>query len=323
MRLTVSQEMLDAVMIYREYCLNQHIKNTKQDPLSSMLTEKKFSLEPYIREGFGTIDCVLLTESSIEIIDYKHGQGVLVEVMDNSQLWIYLLAVYISLPKDHQDAINELKVTVVQPRKGHPDGPIRSQEVDKRDLLRFGVNVKLTANLIYDDPEKALTILSAGLSQCRWCRALAHCPEARKVATETAAKDFEDDDITEEEISDIYSKVPLIRQWCNAVEGFVFEQLLTGKSCGDFKLVKGRANRTWKNEEEVLEVLDLYIEADLDTFAPRKVLSVAQMEKALGKTNKDLLKDLIFSPEGKPTIAPKSDPRPEYVLSAAKDFEDL
>ena len=45
-------------------------------------------------------------------------------------------------------------------------------------------------------------------------------------------------------------------------------------------------------------------------------------EKALGKKHADILTDLICKPEGKPTLAPESDPRPAMNITQT-DFDCL
>ncbi len=85
-----------------------------------------------------------------------------------------------------------------------------------------------------------------------------------------------------------------------------------------FKLVEGRSQRQWKEEKEVEIVLKPILGDKI--FAPQKLLSPAQMEKALKATRADALVylgDLIIKPAGNPTIAPESDKRAALLLAVA------
>jgi len=53
-----------------------------------------------------------------------------------------------------------------------------------------------------------------------------------------------------------------------------------------------------------------------------KVLGITAMTKLLGKTKfNELLSGLIYKPQGKPTLVPESDKRPEWN-SAENDFKE-
>lgn len=52
-----------------------------------------------------------------------------------------------------------------------------------------------------------------------------------------------------------------------------------------------------------------------ETAYTKKLLSPSQAEKALGKSRKGEIADLITKPTGKPTLAPESDKRPAINLT--------
>lgn len=169
----------------------------KRSPFHAV--EKHVSLAPlWELEGdtppedmFGTADFVCITPdpSTLHIVDLKYGAGVAVEVADNSQLLYYALGVLLSLP-DSIIRPEFVRMTVVQPRCVHPDGPVRHWEIPTVDLLDWGHSVlKPTVELIASDDVTKLSLAEG--KHCRWCPAASgQCPEKHKTKTKQAQQEF-------------------------------------------------------------------------------------------------------------------------------------
>ena len=89
-----------------------------------------------------------------------------------------------------------------------------------------------------------------------------------------------------------------------------------------FKLVEGRANRKYSNQDDVAAKLKA---AGIDeaVMFERSLLGITAMEKAIGKkVFTEVLGGLIVKPEGKPTLVPVEDKRPALasVTTATEDF---
>jgi hypothetical protein len=56
-----------------------------------VLIEQQLDFFKYVEGGFGTGDCVIIADGTFHIVDYKHGQGVLVEAANNPQMKLYAL----------------------------------------------------------------------------------------------------------------------------------------------------------------------------------------------------------------------------------------
>ena len=54
-----------------------------------------------------------------------------------------------------------------------------------------------------------------------------------------------------------------------------------------------------------------------------KLVSPAQAEKLLGREKAKAITDLWQKPDGKPTVVPDSDPRPEIITNHADYFSDI
>ena len=80
--------------------------------------------------------------------------------------------------------------------------------------------------------------------------------------------------------------------------------------------MEGRANRRYTDETAVAQAV---IDSGHDPYE-RKLLGITAMEKLLGKKQfASLLADLVERPQGKPTLVPASDKRPE-MTNAKNDF---
>jgi hypothetical protein len=123
--------------------------------------------------------------------------------------------------------------------------------------------------------------------------------------------------LTDQQLRKALESKKLIVSWLDAVESLVSERLESGKSFEGFKMVEGRSNRAWIDDDRAASALSDLL--GLDAFE-HKLLSVAKAEKAVGKGNKEIIDSLSTKPQGTPTLVPESDKRPSCIVSA-KDFE--
>lgn len=67
--------------------------------------------------GFGTGDCVIIAEPTLQIIDLQYGQGVMVEAEHNPQLMLSALGALNAFGSLYD--ITEVAVTIFQPRRSN------------------------------------------------------------------------------------------------------------------------------------------------------------------------------------------------------------
>ena len=123
------------------------------------------------------------------------------------------------------------------------------------------------------------------------------------------------------EVAEILELEPIINLWLKRVKDQALKTMLAGESIPGYKVVAGRGSRSWADDLEVAGLLEKagYIEEEI---TETKLLSVAQMEKAIGKKKvAELLSGQILSHNGAPTIATEKDRRPAY--NPADDFENI
>lgn len=283
------------------------VLKTCSDP--KILVEQKVNFSRWVPEGFGTADCIILADGTIHIIDYKHGAGILVPAEDNIQMKCYALGA-LSMFGDIFD-VDSVCMTIVQPRKEN----ISSWTISVEDLLTWAEDfLKPRAHLAYEGKGEFV----AG-SHCQFCKVKATCRKRAEANLELAQHDFAlPETLDNTEIAVILSKVDDLVSWASDVKEYALDQALAGQKFDGYKVVEGRSTRKYTDEDAVAYAAK---EAGYNPFE-QKVLGITAMTKLMGKTNfEDILGAYITKPQGKPTLVPITDKRPEFN-SAVSDFND-
>lgn len=84
-----NEEMEECASGYAAYVLEllAEAKKVTTDPI--VLIEQRLDYSKYVESGFGTGDCVLIADGTLNIVDYKHGKGVEVSADHNPQMMLY------------------------------------------------------------------------------------------------------------------------------------------------------------------------------------------------------------------------------------------
>lgn len=309
-------EMLDEVPKYVEYCEDALLEAQQKTPDAEMLIEQKVDFSKWVKEGFGTTDCCIIADGTLEVIDLKYGKGVLVDAVDNTQGMCYALGAYekFSLLYD----IKEVKITIVQPRRNS----VSSDTWAVEDLLEWANTVLL--------PKAEMAWNGTGEQVpgewCKFCKVKAQCRALADQNLALAKFEFKNPYLLEDdEIEDILTKAPLISDWANSVKDFAFTEALSGrKEFKGFKIVSGVARRKWADEIKAAKVLENTPGLTSEDIYTTKLNALTTIEKKIGKKRfAEELGDLIIKPAGAPTLVPISDPRPAAGIAQAKeDFKD-
>lgn len=302
-----NEEMEECAAGYAAYVVEllEIAKQTCADPV--VMIEQRVDFSRWVKEGFGTADCILIADGVLNIVDYKHGKGVEVSAEGNTQLSLYSLGALEIFDGIYD--IDTVRMTIFQPRKSN----ISAYEMDKADLCEWA-DTELTrkAQLAYEGQGD----FSCG-EWCRFCKAKAECRERAEANLALARYEFQTPALlADEEIADILGKVDALTAWASDVKEYALQQAVSGKEWTGWKLVEGRSNRKYTNETAVAATVE---GAGFDPYE-RKVLGVTAMQKLLGKTRfEELLAPYIEKPQGKPTLVPESDKRPA-MNTAKNDF---
>ena len=302
-----NEEMSDCASGYAAYVLEQveAAKQTCADPV--VLIEQRVDFSRWVESGYGTADCIIIADGTLQIIDYKHGLGVLVSAEENPQMQCYALGA-LELFDDIYD-IGSVRMTIYQPRRDN----VSTYEISKNELYCWADEVlKPTADLAFAGNGNFL----CG-EWCGFCKAKHDCRARADANMELARYDFKLPPLlTDEEVEEIISRVDDLVAWATDIKDYALQQAISGKEWNGWKLVEGRSNRKYTNE---IAVAGAVTDAGFDPYE-RKVLGVTAMQKLLGKSRfEELLAAYIEKPQGKPTLVPESDKRPA-MNTAKNDF---
>ena len=308
------EEMQMCAEGYAEFVM-QELELAKQTcPDTEVLIEQKVDFSKWVEGGKGTADCILLSDGTAEIIDYKNGLGVMVsseseEFGGNPQLMCYSLGVIDMFDGIYN--IDTIRMAIYQPRRDN----LSVYEMSKADLLKWADEVLA--------PTAALAMKGEGEfkagSHCQFCKCKATCRKRAEFNLEMAQYDFAMPDTLEDhEVEAILMKVDQLTSWADDVKEYALNQALQGKEYENFKVVEGRSVRKYTDEDAVAFAVK---DAGFDPFE-KKLLGITAMTSLLGKKKfEDLLGGMIMKPPGKPTLVPKSDKRPAMKNTAQEDFK--
>lgn len=304
-----TQEMIDCAEGYADYIQEQIKSDT-----AVVLLEQRVDFSPWVPNGFGTADCIIIQGDTMDVIDYKFGKGVAVSAVDNPQEKLYGLGAL----NDYGFAcdIKTVRLHIFQPRLNNTS----VDELTEEALLDWGKRITPTALLA----AKGEGDYNPG-EHCRFCPHAGRCRALTKVCTEyinTHGMKASVEVLAPWEIQDVLQMEPMISLWLKRVKDQALSTLLSGGEIPGYKVVAGRSSRGWADDLEVAEVLKKAGYTP-DTITETKLLSVSMMEKALGKkTVAELVGGHILTNAGSPTVVPETDKRPKYD-QAAETLKDL
>ena len=307
---SVDKEMADCAEAYADYIQEQIRGDHKL-----VLLEQRVDFHEWVPDGFGTADCIIIQGDVMDVIDYKYGKGVAVSAEDNPQMKLYGLGALYEY--GFLADVNTVHLHIFQPRINNVS--VYTLNVD--DLLKWGDEVvKPAAEVAARGGDGRY---NAG-NHCKFCPHAGRCRELTRLCTETVKSH----DLTAKvpvlapfEVAEILELEPIINLWLKRVHDLALSSMLAGETVPGYKVVAGRGSRGWACDIDVAKILEDsgYNQED---YTETKLLSVAQMEKAIGKKKvAELLGGQILSHTGAPTIATEKDRRPAY--NPADDFENI
>ena len=130
--------------------------------------------------------------------------------------------------------------------------------------------------------------------------------------------------LTKAEVAEILAQTEAIAAWCKDIWSWAEARAIDGDEFEGFKIVEGRSNRTYGDEQAVIERLTEAGYSESDIFI-RNLKGITALEKTLGKKEfSGILSGLITKPPGKYTMVIDSDKRQAIALNttAAADFKE-
>ena len=289
----------------------------------------------------GTCDVIIMGESSLEIIDYKDGMGI-VDAKDNAQMEQYLIG-FLSpfIGSGSPVPWKTIRMTIIQPklRERGMDG-ISYHEIDVSEVPRIVGAIQQQAAAT-DDPNAPLV---PG-KHCDYCKHKGACGSLSGQALKASgisfanldvaqqAADKEPTSLTDAQIKEIIEAAPLIRQMLEGAEAEALRRFNIGHPIAGLKAVRGRGSRGWSEDDEAMAEKLRKMGMPKDTIWKTSLITVAQAEKVKWTKRdgsedqlsprqlKTLQNEYIKKSDGKLTVVPESDERPAAITTAEHLFD--
>lgn len=309
-----SDEMQECTDAYVDF-VNEQLEIAKQrcnDPL--ILVEEKVDFSRYVPDGFGTADCLIISDDELHIVDFKYGQGVLVDAFDNPQMKCYALGALETYGNLYD--ITNVSMSIFQPRREN----VSTWKTTVKELRNWAENVL--------KPKAELALKGEGEYRCgewcRFCRAAVRCRARAEEKLRLAEDEFKLPPlISDEEIEEILKVIPDLTKWSADIQNYALDMSVNhGKDWSGFKVVEGRSVRKYKDEDAVIEKAK---ENGYTDIFKSSLITLTEMQKLMGKKKfEKLLGELIIKPKGKPTLVPIADKRPAIKLENVKnEFNEI
>lgn len=294
----VDKEMADSVQVYldtvRPAMLREGAKSYVEYSIS----------HPAHRLFYGTLDCGVVYDTTAEINDYKHGEGIVVEVENNPQLMYYAYGFLREFPR-----VETVILRIIQPRAFAT--AVRSWTVQRTEIESWATERLIPAMHM---AELEGGDLDAG-NWCRFCPAKLVCPLLKNLfAAAMTTNPKEVVELSNASLGREYGYIPAVKYYLKALEEETFARLNRGGEVPGTKLVPKKANRVFKPEALTLAREKF---GD-DAFSKPEMKSPSEIDK-LGATGKSFTREYAYTPQTGLTVAGDDDNRPAVKVQTSQE----
>jgi hypothetical protein len=293
--------------------LTQELIDNKLVPALALLDEidpkQEMTYEVETRVGFGDLlpgvfgstDLVGRIGDRAIVLDWKFGDGVVVDAVENEQLMFYAAAAM------HTDALKwafegatEIECVIVQPPM------IRRWTTTPERIAQFEHQL-VKAVKAAEQPDAGL---KAG-DHCRWCAAKPVCPQMTGAVDRALQVQLKEIDAAT--LGRYLANADVLEGWITDLRALAFQLLEKNIPVPGYKIVQKQARRQWVDDAKAIAALhDMGVPRD-ELFSPEEIRSPAQIEKVLKKRKLALPDDLVKSVSSGTTLASEDDSRPAVL----------
>ena len=303
--LTLTQELLERKLLPALNLLNEYDPATKLE----FKTEEVVSFGDLMPGVFGSSDIVGRLEGRAVILDWKFGDGVMVEAEENPQLMFYAAAA-LRTPACAWafEGVTEIDCVIIQP----PYIRVWTTTLDRIAAFERQLVRAVAASGLPSAP------LADG-DWCKWCTAKPICPI--KTGQLDRIKQVAMQSIDVDKLASYLAVADDVEDFIKSVRALAHQMLENDMPVPGYKLVAKRATRHWADPTTAQDAL-IGLGLTKTDVTKTELLSVAQAEKVLKKHKIDLPSDMVVAVSSGSTLAVETDPRPAVVqigrqLSAA------
>lgn len=290
---TLTQELFDEKIVPALKALDE------VDPTQNMVyeVETKVGFGDLLPGVFGSTDLIGRVGNRAIVLDWKFGDGVVVDAEDNAQLMFYAAAsMRTESAKWAFDGATEIECIIVQPPM------IRRWVTTKERIAQFERDL-VQAVKAAQQPDAKLAVGD----HCRWCAGKPICPKMTGAVDRALQIQIQEIDV--DMLGKYLKNADLLEDWIKDLRGLAMQLLDKSLPVPGYKLVAKQARRQWVDEAKAEQALaGMGIEP-----MKQELISPAQAEKELKKSKMVLPDGLVVSVSSGTTMAPESDPRPAVV----------
>jgi hypothetical protein len=273
------------------------------DPKADMrfVTETQVEFEGVKElEGvFGNADLVGRIGDRCIVLDWKFGDGVMVEAEESYQGLFYAAAAKkTSSLYWAAQGTSEVEIVIVQP-------PHVRRWVTTWNRVDAFERELVAAVKLAQRPDAPTAVGD----WCRWCTAKPICPSMTGAIDRTVHQALKD--IDNETLGQALQRAESLESFIDAARALAQARLEKGMSVPGYKLVAKRATRQWANELDATESLRAAGLVDSDIMS---LNTPAQVEKVCKKLGVAFPADQVVSVSSGNTMAPESDKRPAVLV---------
>jgi hypothetical protein len=247
---------------------------------------------------FGSADLLGRIGDRAIVLDWKFGDGVLVSAEENEQGMFYAAAAMRTLETEWVFmGATEIEIIIVQP-------PMMRRWVTTPERIKQ-FERDLVAAVKQSQKEDAAFKIG---DHCRWCSAKPVCPQMTGEVDRFVKTSLQTIDASQ--IGLYLKQAEQVEDFIASVREMALNLLENDVPVPGYKLVAKRGARQWVDEKAAEELLG-------DKAFEKKLLSVAQAEKLIGKKN--FPSELAVSVSSGNTLANEDDPRPA-ILNIGKQL---
>jgi hypothetical protein len=294
--LTLTEDLLDrklhpALALLCEY-----------DPEKKLeyITEATVDFGDLLPGVFGSSDIVGRLNGRAVILDWKFGDGVMVEAEENMQLMFYAAAAMRTASCQWAfDGVTEVECVIIQP----PYIRTWTTTVDRIRKFERQLTRAVASSAIPNAP------LNLG-DHCRWCTAKPVCPLKSGQLDRARLAAMKEIDVGK--LTEYLAAADAVEDFIKSCRALAHDMLEKGVPVPGYKLVAKRATRHWADPTTAkARLLELGLtETDV---TKTELLSVAQSEKVLKKHKIELPADMVVAVSSGSTMTVETDPRPPVV----------
>jgi hypothetical protein len=273
------------------------------DPAEEMnfATETRVGFGDLLPGVFGSTDLIGRIGNRAVVLDWKFGDGVIVDAEENAQLMFYAAAAMRTQESAWAfDGATEVECVIIQPPmvRRWVTTPERIRQFERELVQAVKQSALPDAQLMVGD-------------HCRFCPAKPICPNMTGAVDRAIAVKI--DKLDKNLISDYLKNADLLETWISSLRELALSMMESGAKLPDYKLVAKRAIRQWTDEDKAKVAL-FALGLEESEVMETSIMSPAKVEKVLKKRKLSLPVDVVVAISSGNTLASEDDPRPEVLL---------